>query len=90
MKEIQTRGVFFSCIERSLERGFAAEIAKSMLGSHYLPEFNSVSNLEVVLLLESEEEASRLLYMDYFSKGGITYYIQRWKPTKAAEELDWM
>lgn len=50
MQELWIKRVVFSCVEGSLEGGFVAEIAQTMLGSQYLPEFNSVSKLEVVML----------------------------------------
>lgn len=69
---------------------FTAEMVKLMLGSRSVQEFNTVSNSEIVLLLDSEEEAMRLLTVGSFSKGGLTYAIRRWKPIGAREELEWM
>lgn len=90
IQELRAKGVVITGSDKCLDAATTAEMVKMMLGCHSLTEYNVVNSMEIVLLLDTEEETTRLLYLDSFSKGGSTYFIRRWKPITAGGEPEWL
>lgn len=82
-----SKGVVIIGSDECIDIATSAEMVKMMLGCHTLPEYNVVKNMEIVLLLATEEETSRLLSLDCFSKYGSNYFIRIWKPIMDGGEL---
>lgn len=76
--------------EGCLEAKKTVELINTMLGIRSVPQFNQVNNLEIVLLMDTEEEAARFLSVDSFSKGGNLFGIRRWKLVGAGSEPEWL
>lgn len=89
IQELRSKGVI-SVAEGCIDGVNTTEMVKIMLGSRSLPVNNTVRNYEIVLLLDSKEEAVHLLTVDSFTKWCLSYDVRRWKPMGAKEELDWM
>lgn len=90
IQELCAKGVVITSLNRESVGDSLVEILWRLIGLVEAPESNDIHRSEVVLLLNMEEEDSRLLCTDSFLCAETTYSIKRWKPVKMARELEWI